>query len=104
MAVRLESAWLPEIGCDPIHPPSAVQEMVLADDQLSVTLSPVVTDTEDAVNESVGAGMVVVGTIAGAGVVTGTGADVTVPPALIVLSNARVWGPTEPTGSRPDAL
>ena len=47
--------WLPERALAPAHPPLAVQELALSDDQLSNAGLPLVTDAEAALKVTVGA-------------------------------------------------
>jgi len=62
LAVSTEVDWLPEIALVPVHPPEAVQEVTLVEDQVSIEVPPLVTDVGVAASDTVG----VVGAAAGA--------------------------------------
>ena len=62
-----EVDWLPEIALVPVHPPEAVQEVTLVEDQVSIEVPPLVTDVGFAASDKVG-------------VVAGAEAELAVPP------------------------
>ena len=59
--------WLPEVALVPVHPPEAVQEVTLVEDQVSIEVPPLVTDVGFAASDKVG-------------VVAGAEAELAVPP------------------------
>jgi len=70
LAVSAAVYWLPEVALVPVQPPEAVQEVMLAEDQVSIEVPPLVTDVGIAASDTVG----VVGAAAGAD------SDTAVPP------------------------
>ena len=65
--VKATVDWLPEIALVPVHPPEAVQEVTLVEDQVSIEVPPLVTDVGFAASDKVG-------------VVAGAEAELAVPP------------------------
>ena len=54
VVVRADVVMEPLTGSEPLHPPEAVQEVVLVDDQVSVDLAPLATVLGLAVNVTAG--------------------------------------------------
>jgi len=72
--VKATVDWLPEVALVPVHPPEAVQEVALVEDQVSIEDPPLATDV--GIAESDTAGVVgVVGVVA-----AGAEAELAVPP------------------------
>jgi hypothetical protein len=58
--VKAPVLWLPPVASAPVQPPEALQEVALAELQVSVAVPPLVTVVGDAVIDAVGAGGAVV--------------------------------------------
>jgi hypothetical protein len=59
-AVRADVFWEPLVASLPLHPPEAVQEVALVDDQVNVDVAPLVTVLGLAAKVTAGAGAVTV--------------------------------------------
>jgi len=56
--VSVPVLWLPAVALAPLQPPEAVHAVAFVDDHVNVLLPPLATDVGDAVNVTVGAGVV----------------------------------------------
>jgi hypothetical protein len=56
VAASAPVTWEPEVGFVPLHPPEAVHEVALLEDQLRVAVPPAATSDGVAVNATVGTG------------------------------------------------
>ena len=54
LAVSAAVDWLPEVALVPVHPPEAVQEVALVEDQVSIEFPPLVTDVGIAESDTAG--------------------------------------------------